>query len=125
MSNKCKVSIYCTAYNHENYIRDALDGFLAQKTDFPFEVLVTDDASTDGTTAILREYQEKYPGVIRFFHQEKNLFSQGINIYEEVMYPNTVAYRDGKSVKYYINQAGIYERHCSSYRLWHEDSSRL
>ena len=99
MSNHCKVSIYCTAYNHEKYIRDALDGFLAQDTDFPFEVLVTDDASTDGTTAILREYQERYPEVIRFFHQEKNLFSQGINNYEAVMYPNTrgeyVAYCEG------------------------------
>ena len=99
MSNACKVSIYCTAFNHEAFIRDALDGFLAQKTDFPFEVLVTDDASTDGTTGILRTYQEKHPDVIRFFHQEKNLFSQGINIYEAVMYPNTrgqyVAYCEG------------------------------
>ena len=73
MNSACKVTIYCTAYNHEAYIRDALDGFLAQKTDFPYEVLVTDDASSDGTSAILREYQEKYPEVIRFFHQEKNL----------------------------------------------------
>ena len=99
MNNKCKVSVFCTAFNHEKYIRDALDGFLSQKTDFPFEVLVTDDASTDGTTAILREYQEKYPDVIRFFHQEKNLFSQGINIYETVMYPNArgeyIAYCEG------------------------------
>ena len=56
MNASCKVSLYCTAYNHENYIRQALDSFLAQKTDFPFEVLVTDDASTDSTPAILREY---------------------------------------------------------------------
>ena len=99
MNSACKVTIYCTAYNHEAYIRDALDGFLAQKTDFSYEVLVTDDASSDGTSAILREYQEKYPEVIRFFHQEKNLFSQGINIYETVMYPHTrgmyVAYCEG------------------------------
>ena len=99
MERTCKVTIYCTAFNHEPYIRDALDGFLSQKTDFPFEVLVTDDASTDGTAAILGEYREKYPDVIRYFHQDKNLFSQGINIYETVMYPNTrgqyVAYCEG------------------------------
>ena len=99
MERTCKVTIYCTAFNHEPYIRDALDGFLSQKTDFPFEVLVTDDASTDGTASILREYREKYPDVIRYFHQDKNLFSQGINIYETVMYPNTrgqyVAYCEG------------------------------
>ena len=65
MNTACKVSLYCTAYNHENYIRQALDSFLAQKTDFPFEVLVTDDASTDSTPAILREYGEKYPEIIR------------------------------------------------------------
>lgn len=89
MEKICKVSIYCTAFNHEAYIRQALDSFLAQETDFSFEVLVTDDASTDGTTAILEEYQAKYPDVIRFFHQEKNLFSQGIDVCKAVMYPNT------------------------------------
>ena len=99
MDQSCKVTIYCTAYNHEPYIRDALEGFLSQKTDFTFEILVTDDASADGTTGILREYQARYPDIVRFFHQEKNLFSQGINIYEEIMYPNTrgqyVAYCEG------------------------------
>lgn len=89
MNTSCKVSLYCTAYNHENYIRQALDSFLAQKTDFPFEVLVTDDASTDTSPAILREYQEKYPEIIRYFHQEKNLFQQGIDVCQAVMYPNT------------------------------------
>ena len=89
MNTACKVSLYCTAYNHENYIRQALDSFLAQKTDFPFEVLVTDDASTDSTPAILREYGEKYPEIIRYFHQEKNLFQQGIDVCQAVMYPNT------------------------------------
>lgn len=89
MDSSCKVSVYCTAYNHENYIRQALDSFLAQKTDFPFEVLVTDDASTDSTPAILREYQEKHPDIIRYFHQEKNLFQQGIDVCQAVMYPNT------------------------------------
>ena len=89
MNASCKVTIYCTAYNHEKYIREALDSFLAQKTDFPFEVLVTDDASTDSTPAILREYQEKYPEIIRYDHQEKNLYQQGIDVCQAGMYPNT------------------------------------
>ena len=83
----CMVSIVCTAYNHAAYLRDALDGFLAQKTDFPVEILVNDDASTDGTAAILREYAHRYPERIRPFYQEKNLYSQGINLYDAVLYP--------------------------------------
>lgn len=84
-----KVSVFCTAYNHEKYIAQALDSILAQKTDFPFEVIVTDDSSTDLTPDILAEYAENNPDVIRYFHQEKNLFSQGIDtIYKQVMYPN-------------------------------------
>lgn len=88
MDKSCRVSIICTAFNHENFIRDALDSFLAQKTDFPFEVIVTDDASTDSTPEILKQYAEQYPDQIRFFHQEKNLFSQGINVIDEVIVPN-------------------------------------
>lgn len=83
-----KVSVLCTAYNHEKYIAEALESFLAQKTDFACEILVTDDASTDATPAIIREYADKYPGRIRYFHQEKNLFSQKINIYKEILFPN-------------------------------------
>ncbi len=83
----CKVTVVCTAYNHEAYLRDALEGFVSQETDFPFEVLVNDDASTDGTAAILREYAARYPDIIRPFYQEKNLYSQGINIYDAVFYP--------------------------------------
>ena len=51
-----KVSIICNAYNHEAYIADALEGFVMQKTTFPFEVLVHDDASTDNTAQIIRDY---------------------------------------------------------------------
>ena len=83
----CKVSVVCTAYNHEPYIRQTLESFVSQQTDFAFEVLVNDDASTDGTADIIREYAEKYPGIIRPFLQEKNLYSQGINMYDTVLYP--------------------------------------
>ena len=56
MENNCMVSILCTAYNHEEYIAQTLDSFLSQKTDFSFEILVSDDASTDKTADIIRDY---------------------------------------------------------------------
>ena len=52
------VCISCITYNHENYIRDCLDGFVMQKTNFKFVAIVHDDASTDGTAAIVKEYAE-------------------------------------------------------------------
>ena len=88
VSDQCLVSILCTAYNHEAFLRDALDGFVNQRTRFPFEVLVNDDVSTDSTRDIIREYAAKYPDIIRPFYQEKNLYSQHIDIYQVVFYPN-------------------------------------
>ncbi len=73
-----KVSILCITYNHAGFIRQTLDSFLMQKTNFSFEVLINDDASTDGTTEILREYQEKYPDIIHPIFHEENLYSQGV-----------------------------------------------
>lgn len=72
-----KVSVICLAYNHEKYIRDALNGFINQKTDFDFEVIVHDDASTDGTANIIREYAEKYPHIIVPIIQTENQYSKG------------------------------------------------
>lgn len=68
------VSVWCTTYNHEPYIRDALEGFVMQKTDFDYEVVVYDDASTDGTSDILREYAEKYPEIFHLFLAKKNIY---------------------------------------------------
>lgn len=82
-----KVSVLCTAYQHEPYLRRTLESFVTQQTDFAFEVLVNDDASTDGSAAIIREYAELFPGIVRPFLQEKNLFSRGVNIYDAVFYP--------------------------------------
>ena len=56
MSDKIMVSISCLVYNHEKYIRQCLDGMLMQKTDFKYEILIHDDASTDGSADIIREY---------------------------------------------------------------------
>lgn len=86
-NRECLVSVLCTAYNHEPYIRQTLQSFVDQQTDFAFEVLVNDDCSTDGTAAIIREFEEKYPDIIRPFYQEKNLYSQGIYIYHKVFFP--------------------------------------
>lgn len=89
MEETIKVSVLCTAFNHEPYLRDALEGFVNQRTSFRFEVLVSDDASSDGTAAIIREYAEKYPDLIRPFLLEKNVFSQGIDIYETLLFPES------------------------------------
>lgn len=75
-----KVSIICNAYNHGKYIKDALDGFLMQKTNFPFEVLIHDDASTDNTAEIIREYEKQYPDIIKPIYQKENQYSKGISI---------------------------------------------
>ena len=73
------VTIVCLTYNHEKYIRKTLEGFLLQKTDFPFEVLINDDCSTDGTAQIIREYEMRYPDIIHPVYQEENLYRQEIS----------------------------------------------
>ncbi|MBP3495283.1 MAG: glycosyltransferase family 2 protein [Clostridia bacterium] len=82
-----KVSILCLAYNHEKHIRNALDGFVMQKTDFPFEVLIHDDASTDKTAEIIKEYEEKYPNIIKPIYQTQNQYSMGVKISRTYLHP--------------------------------------
>jgi glycosyltransferase involved in cell wall biosynthesis len=72
------VSINCTTYNHEDYIADAIESFLMQKTNFKYEILIHDDASTDRTAEIIKEYEKKYPDVIRPIYQIENQYSKGI-----------------------------------------------
>ena len=74
------VTIRCIAYNHERFIRQCLEGFVMQKTNFRFEAIVHDDASTDGTATIIREYAEKYPNIIKPILQTENQYSQGKKI---------------------------------------------
>lgn len=71
------VSIRCITYNHVNYIRQCLEGFVMQKTNFKFKAIVHDDASTDGTADIIREYAQKYPDIIYPILQTENQYSKG------------------------------------------------
>jgi glycosyltransferase involved in cell wall biosynthesis len=71
------VSISCITYNHEKYIADAIEGFLKQEANFPFEILIHDDASTDRTAEIIRSYEEKHPDLIKPIYQTENQYSQG------------------------------------------------
>lgn len=74
------VSVCCLTYNHSQYIRQCLDGFVMQKTTFPVEVLIHDDASTDGTQDIIREYECKYPDLIKPIYQTENQYSKGVKV---------------------------------------------
>lgn len=70
------VAINCLTYNHEKFLRETLEGFMIQKTDFPFVAIVHEDASTDGTAAILREYADKYPDIILPIFEVENQFNK-------------------------------------------------
>ena len=70
------VSICCITYNHENFIRDAIDSFLQQKVDFDIEIIIHDDASADDTPTIIREYHDQAPGLIKPILQSENQFSK-------------------------------------------------
>lgn len=86
-NDKIMVSVLCTSYNHEPYIRDCLDSIIKQKTNFIFEVIVHDDASTDGSAKIIKEYEAKYPDIIKPIYQKENQYSQSISIYEKFLFP--------------------------------------
>lgn len=84
---KVRVTVLCLVYNHEKYLRRCLDGFVSQKTNFKFEVIVHDDASTDSSAEIIREYEENYPEIIKPIYQIENQYSKGKKITKEFILP--------------------------------------
>lgn len=84
-SEDVMVTIRCITYNHEPYIRQCLEGFVMQKTNFRFEAIVHDDASTDGTAAIIREYAEKYPDIIKPIYEVENQYSKNDGSLRRIM----------------------------------------
>ncbi len=81
------VSVWCKTYNHAKYIRHALDGFVKQIFSHPYEIIVHDDCSQDGTQDIIGEYQAKYPDLFKVIYQEENKYSQGIKVNLPYMMP--------------------------------------
>lgn len=126
-SDKPLVSVCCITYNHELYIRDAIEGFLMQETSFPFEVIIHDDASKDHTADIIREYATKYPRIIKPIFQEENQYSQGIKISPTFVWPKArgkyIALCEGDDywVKSYKlqKQAEYMERHFECSMCFH------
>ncbi|MCW7551386.1 glycosyltransferase [Endozoicomonas gorgoniicola] len=79
-TDKVYVSVICTTYNQESYIRDAIESFLAQETEYRFEIVIHDDASTDGTRKIIEKYYDRFPSIISPVLQKENKHSQGQKI---------------------------------------------
>jgi glycosyltransferase involved in cell wall biosynthesis len=79
------VAIKCLVYNHEPYLRDCFEGFVMQQTSFPFVAIVHDDASTDKSADIIREYTEKYPDIFRPIYEIENQYSKGDGSLNRIM----------------------------------------
>lgn len=77
-----RISIVCTTYNHERYIDSAIRGFLGQDCSHPFEILIHDDASTDGTQAVIRRWHAQYPTLVKPLLQTENQKSRGVHPFE-------------------------------------------
>ncbi|WP_223634453.1 glycosyltransferase family 2 protein [Planococcus sp. 4-30] len=80
MTTKPLVSIVCTSYNHGDYLAEAIESFLMQKTDFDVEILIYDDASTDHGPQVIKYYENKYPSLIKPIYQTQNQYSKGVRV---------------------------------------------
>jgi len=141
MEVKPLVSIQCLVYNHEPYLRQCLDGFVMQRTNFPFEAIVHDDCSTDGSAAIIREYAEKYSDIIKPIYETENQFSKHDGslrrAIDAAMHPESkyVAYCEGDD--YWTDpdklqlQVDFLESHpdffmsCHAYKFYFEDTGEF
>ena len=86
MNNDIEVSICCITYNQEKYIKEALESFLSQKTEFSYEIVIHDDASTDNTVKILKQYKKKYPNKIVLILEKENQYSKRPNSVLEIVF---------------------------------------
>lgn len=84
--NSPQVSVACVVYNQEKYIKDCLDSLVCQITDFDYEIIVHDDASTDATPDIIRQYEKKYPKLIKPVYEEENLYSKDPGKLRDLVY---------------------------------------
>ena len=81
------LTICSLVYNHEPWLKRCLEGFVMQRTSFPFEVLIHDDASTDHSADIIREYEARYPDLFRPIYQSENQYSKGRGIFIPILLP--------------------------------------
>lgn len=86
-NNEIIVSIVCVVFNHEQYLERCLQGFVMQQTNFKYEILIHDDASTDGSVDIIKKYISKYPDLFKPIFQKENQFSKGVGIWRTIMFP--------------------------------------
>ncbi len=84
------VSICCQIYNHASFLRECFDGFVMQKTNFPIEILIHDDASTDGSQEIIKEYTTVYPDLFKPIFQRENQYSEGVPICATYQFPRAI-----------------------------------
>ena len=82
------VSILCITFNHANFIRNTLEGFLIQKTNFPIEIIIYDDASQDGAQMIIKEYEAHFPSIIKPIYQGENQYSKNVDVGKDFIFPN-------------------------------------
>ncbi len=129
------VSVCCAAYNQEEYISKTIESFLKQKTDFPFEILIHDDASTDKTADIIKKYVDEYPGKITAILQNENQYSKGITISPTFVWPRangkyiatcegddywTDPYKLQKQVEFLENHIKCGATHTGFYRIYRD-----
>ncbi|MCD4674136.1 MAG: glycosyltransferase, partial [Anaerolineaceae bacterium] len=103
------VSVNIVTYNHEPYIAQAIEGALMQKTNFPYEVLIGEDDSSDGTREICKEYAAKYPDKIRLF----------LNDRRNVIYVNEQPTGRWNFINLLKNSKGKYISFCEGDDYWH------
>lgn len=78
-NNEALVTIVCTVFNHEKYIEKAIKGFLMQRCSFKYIVYIQDDCSTDNSAEIIKDYEKRYPDIIKGYYLNENIYSQGIS----------------------------------------------